>query len=252
MAHLLPALFRLQHSHVFPLSLVNRLCAAGPLDHNANQMKLDSKYFDQIRVKPSAPRKADDDACACEWKGCTAAGHHKAPMGRGREGRYYHFCLDHVRQFNASYNYFIGMSDAEVEAFRKGALTGHRPTWKLGADKGGTDNLSEADAAGIRARRYAQFARYNARDPHHVLDDSDAPEHGTQRQAPRRSLRPLERKAFETLDLTEAAPAAEIKARFKELVKRHHPDANGGDRGSEDKLREIIQAYNYLKQAGLV
>jgi DnaJ-class molecular chaperone len=44
----------------------------------------------------------------------------------------------------------------------------------------------------------------------------------------------------------------EIKARFKELVKRHHPDANGGDRGAEDKLREIIQAYNYLKQAGLV
>ena len=41
-----------------------------------------------------------------------------------------------------------------------------------------------------------------------------------------------------------------IKARFKELVKRHHPDANGGDRSSEDKLREIIQAYNYLKSIG--
>jgi DnaJ-class molecular chaperone len=43
---------------------------------------------------------------------------------------------------------------------------------------------------------------------------------------------------------------ADIKAKFKELVKRHHPDVNGGDRGSEDKLREIIQAYNYLKSAG--
>ena len=42
----------------------------------------------------------------------------------------------------------------------------------------------------------------------------------------------------------------EIKSRFKELVKRHHPDANGGDRASEDKLREIIEAYNYLKSAG--
>jgi hypothetical protein len=214
-------------------------------------MKLDSKYFDQIRVKPSAPRDADEDSHVCEWKGCTNAGAHKAPMGRGREGKYYRFCLDHVRQFNASYNYFTGMSDAEVEAFRKGAVTGHRPTWKLGADKGGTDNLSEADSANPRARRYAQFARGGTQDPHHVLDDSDAVSHGTPRSAPRRNLRPLERRAFEALDLAETAQSPEIKARYKELVKRHHPDANGGDRGAEDKLREIIQAYNYLKQAGL-
>jgi len=46
------------------------------------------------------------------------------------------------------------------------------------------------------------------------------------------------------------AKRPDIKARFKELVKRHHPDANGGDRGSEDKLREIIEAYHYLKSAG--
>ncbi len=68
----------------------------------------------------------------------------------------------------------------------------------------------------------------------------------------RRPLKSLERKALETLHLPEQASKDDIKARFKELVKRHHPDANGGDRGSEDKLREIIQAYNYLKQAGLV
>ena len=48
----------------------------------------------------------------------------------------------------------------------------------------------------------------------------------------------------------EDAERIEIKGRFKELVKRHHPDANGGDRSSEDKLREIIEAYNYLKSAG--
>ena len=56
-----------------------------------------------------------------------------------------------------------------------------------------------------------------------------------------------------TLELDARADEAAIKARYKELVKRHHPDANGGDRSSEDKLREIIQAYNYLQieQAGL-
>lgn len=228
------------------------MCAAVTLDHNANRMKLESKYFDQIRVSPSEPRQAEEHTPVCQWKGCRAPGEHKAPMGRGRENEYYRFCLDHVRQFNASYNYFAGMSDAEVEDFRKGAVTGHRPTWKLGADKGGTDNLSEANVGNARARRYAQFARHGTQDPHHVLDDSDAVTHGTGRQTPRRALKPLERKAFETLHLAETALGPEIKSRFKELVKRHHPDANGGDRGAEDKLREIIQAYNYLKQAGLV
>ena len=43
---------------------------------------------------------------------------------------------------------------------------------------------------------------------------------------------------------------AEIKARFKVLVKRHHPDSHGGDRSYEDRLRAVIQAYNYLRAAG--
>jgi DnaJ-class molecular chaperone len=68
----------------------------------------------------------------------------------------------------------------------------------------------------------------------------------------RRQLKPLERKALVTLDLKVEASKEDIKTRFKDLVKLHHPDANGGDKRSEEKLREIIQAYNYLKQAGLV
>ncbi len=62
-----------------------------------------------------------------------------------------------------------------------------------------------------------------------------------------RPIRNAERKAFDTLGLEIDATAVEIKARFKELVKRHHPDANGGDRSTEHRLIEIIQAYNYLK-----
>ena len=62
----------------------------------------------------------------------------------------------------------------------------------------------------------------------------------------------LELKSLEALRPGGGRRSHQIKARFKELVKRHHPDANGGDKRSENKLREIIQAYNYLKQAGLV
>jgi curved DNA-binding protein CbpA len=212
-------------------------------------MKLDSKYFDSIRVAPKREREpVREEHPACQWKGCTAPGRHKAPQGRGRDGEYYLFCLDHVRQYNASYNYFDGMKDSEVEEFQKDALTGHRPTWKVGV------NAQAANGQAAKEPRPADGARpsgWRALDPHGFF----AWRARAAREAPvetRRQLKPLEKKSLETLNLTGSATRVEIKARFKELVKVHHPDTNGGDARSGDKLREIIQAYNFLKQAGLV
>ena len=54
-------------------------------------------------------------------------------------------------------------------------------------------------------------------------------------------------KALTALGLDETADAGIVKSRYKQLVKQLHPDANGGDRSSEDKLREIIRAYKFLK-----
>jgi hypothetical protein len=210
-------------------------------------MKLNSKYFDSIRVSPRREREERERAARsrqheCQWKGCAEMASHKAPKGRGKDGEYYHFCLDHVRRYNASYNYFDGMSDGEVADFIKDAVTGHRPTWKVGANSAapGINQAAYSDRIGPGAR---------VRDPHGVLPGSSA---GKSAPKPRRQLRPLEKKAFTTLNLPHEADKAQIKSRFKELVKLHHPDANGGDRRSEEKLREIIQAYNYLKQVGLV
>ena len=97
-------------------------------------MKLDSKYFDSVRVKQDHEKAVSQEAPVCQWKGCAAAGQHRAPRGRGHEGEYYLLCLEHVRQFNASYNYFQGMSNADIEAYQKDSVTGHRPTWKVGAN----------------------------------------------------------------------------------------------------------------------
>ena len=200
-------------------------------------MKLDSKYFDSVRVRPDHEKVAREEAPACQWRGCTAAGVHRAPRGRGREGQYYLLCLEHVRQFNASYNYFAGMSNADIEAYQKDSVTGHRPTWKAGANSWAHGTRHGMGHAG----HDGHFS-----DPHGFFSWRAA---GVEQ---RRTLKPLELKSLESLDLGPAAARVEIKARFKQLVKRHHPDANGGDKRSEDKLREIIQAYNYLKQAGLV
>jgi hypothetical protein len=202
-------------------------------------MKFESKYFDCVRVKPDHAKVVGPEAPVCQWKGCSGAGLYRAPMGRGREGQYLRLCLEHVREFNASYNYFAGMSNAEVEAYQKDSLTGHRPTWRVGANSWAHGTQQGMGYAGPDGR----FA-----DPHDLF----AWRAGRGGEQQRRTVKPLELKSLEALGLTTTAERHEIKARFKELVKRHHPDANGGDKRSEDKLREIIQAYNYLKQAGLV
>ncbi len=208
-------------------------------------MKLDSKHFDSLRAKPTGETPAPAARPACQWKGCQGAGLYKAPVGRGQEGKYYLFCLDHVRQFNASYNYFEGWSTAEVEAFQKDAVIGHRPTWKTGTSG---EVRGYRDSSTARAGPGSAFSNSAFADPHDFLGGRI----GRETAPPARRLKPLERKSLQALALDEGATREQIKHRFKELVKRHHPDANGGDKRSENKLREIIQAYNYLKQAGLV
>ncbi len=192
-------------------------------------MKFDSPLFDRIRVKPTADRLKQRTCPACQWPGCARDGTHRAPKGRQAEGEYFFYCLDHVREYNQSYNYFAGMSDDAVYAYQKDALTGHRPTWKMG-------QRGETPADGTR-------------DPFGFSHEMG----GQPFEPPReesRAIRTTERRALELMGLELSATAEEIKTRFKELVKKHHPDANGGDRTSEERLRNVIQAYNALKQAG--
>ena len=197
-----------------------------------------SDLFEKIRVKPARKARAgnnpDADAPLCQHPGCDKPGPHRAPKGRGREGEFFNFCLDHVREHNKSYNYFTGMAADDVIAYQRESALGLRPTWKLGHN-------------GARHRdRGRPSPRFSVDDPFDVFEGT-AP---GARPAERRTVLAAHRHAFETLDLEETAERAEIRAKFKALVKRHHPDVNGGDRSGEHRLREIIQAYNTLKSAG--
>jgi curved DNA-binding protein CbpA len=205
-------------------------------------MKPNSKYFDRIRVRPQSRADAKPDVPQCQWDGCVEAGTHRAPVGRMKEGEYFHFCLDHVRQYNKSYNYFSGLNDSDVARFQKEALTGHRPTWTVSAN--GSAARTAPDYSRMRSGRAAYHNRM--RDPFNLFNDGEE-----QRAAPaKRRAKPLEAKALQTLGLDEKATGDQIKSRYKELVKRHHPDSNGGDRGSEDRFRDVVQAYRLLRQAG--
>ncbi|MFO1117733.1 MAG: DnaJ domain-containing protein [Beijerinckiaceae bacterium] len=202
-------------------------------------MDLNSPIFDRIRAgRQQQQRRSEPESrrIVCDFPGCDANGEFRAPMGRLREGQYFCFCLDHVREYNATYNYFDGMNDEAVARWMKEDLIGHRPTWAMGVNRAGKP--FREDGSGVQ-------------DPLGMFSDG-----ARRRAAPERPARPAygiaAMKALSALGLDDTADAAAIKAKYKELVKRLHPDANGGDRSSEDKLREIIRAYNYLRSAKLV
>ena len=205
-------------------------------------MSNDSPLFDRIRVKPDQDRRLRAELPGCEWPRCDAPATHRAPKGRLRASEYWRFCLDHVREYNNSYNFFEGMSDDAIAKYQKEDLTGHRPTWKMGS-VGGRRTEAKRNSRGSRGSGWA------ADDPFGLFERVAGGGHAGPAAEGRKVLN-AQRRALDVLGLEADAQRADIKARFKVLVKRHHPDANGGDRTSEDRLREIIQAYNYLKSAG--
>jgi hypothetical protein len=205
-------------------------------------MKENSPLFDRIRVKPDQDRRLRTELPACEWPSCKAPATHRAPKGRDRANEYWRLCLDHVREYNSSYNFFAGMSEDAVAKFQKDSITGHRPTWKMGSIGG---------KRGKRPDKGFRDGDFPADDPFSLFGDIGARQNGHARRAPEeRKVLNAQRRALDVLGLEADAKRADIKSKFKMLVKRHHPDANGGDRGSEAQLREIIAAYNYLKSAG--
>jgi len=212
-------------------------------------MSSDSPLFDRIRVKPDQDRRLRAELPACEWPRCDAPATHRAPKGRLRANEYWRFCLEHVREYNNSYNFFAGMSDDAIAKYQKEDLTGHRPTWKMGSIGGRRGDKRR----GSRDHRGQDSAGpgWAADDPFGLFGAGGSGRGGHARRADEgRKILNAQRRALDVLGLEADAKRADIKAKFKVLVKRHHPDANGGDRTSEDRLREIIAAYNYLKSAG--
>lgn len=208
-------------------------------------MTFESKYFDKIRIKPTAKQKprVKEEAVMCEWPECKNTAPHRAPKGRGKEREYWHFCLNHVREYNQSYNFFQGMSNEAVASYQKDALTGHRPTWKMGANGGTKGKKSKADLDLESAiDPFSVFNEMNGRN-RWKSDSGSTSEPKTET----RKIFNAERKALQVMGLGPEATLEDVKTKYKLLVKQHHPDANGGDRSTEDRLIEIIQAYNYLK-----
>jgi DnaJ domain len=163
----------------------------------------------------------------CDHPGCAGTGDYRAPRSRDRLDVFFWFCLDHVRDYNARWNYYAGMSATEIEAEIRNDTVWQRPTWPLGSRIGVRFDT--------RWRDYGMFG----------FEDEDAP--GERRERARKRPLTEQEQALAVFDLAHPFGRGELKARYKELVKLHHPDAHGGDREAEERLKVINQAYSILK-----
>ena len=189
----------------------------------------------------SAPRsrhgrfhgRVDGNERVCEAPGCTEAGEFRAPAGEGRRpgsngpGDWRWFCLDHVRAFNGRYNYFSGMSTEEIEAEQRPYAGWERETraFSVNPNTGPrwADFTDPLDAIGAR------FARAMAQ------------------RADGRELSESDHKSMKILGLEPDADRRALRQRYADLVRRYHPDRNGGDRAHEKALQDVIAAYTQLK-----
>ena len=165
----------------------------------------------------------DPDACgrSCDYPGCAEAGGYRAPKSRNSLNEYWWFCLEHVREYNSRWDFYKGMTPEQIEAQTRDDTSWQRPTWPLG--RLGQKYLNEQ----------------HLRDPLEGLSAGRARAEERMRAVIPAALR----EPLSTLGLEWPVSLDALKARYKELAKRHHPDANGGDRRAEERLKVINLAY---------
>lgn len=196
-------------------------------------------YIVSIRRKeiPVARTHVDEQGVAsdtdCQHIGCERAAYHRAPKSPDALGEHYWFCLEHVREYNRTWNFFQDMSAEEVEQFRVDAVTGHRPTWKFG------ERVSDKNRHFETNDPFSFSSHWNKQDSQNKTDATSS------------FLTAKQRKALSQLNLNTTATLQDVKMRYKQLVKRYHPDANGGDKTTEERFKTITGAYAFLIASGL-
>ena len=176
----------------------------------------------------------------CARPGCDEAGEFRAPGGRPSgfdgPGEFRWFCLDHVREFNSGYDFFDGMTaeeilraqspihgwDRQTRAFRPTAGVDSPPRW--------ADFADPLEAISGRAHAHVRTRRPTAHQDGVIVS-------------------PEERRALDVLGLPLDADRKAFRGRYSELVRKYHPDRNGGDRSYEARLQEVVEAYQLLRKA---
>jgi DnaJ domain len=168
----------------------------------------------------------------CAVPSCNNPGEFKAPLQPANfdgPGTWRFLCLDHVREHNARYNFFEGMSPEEIQDAQSPLTGWERPSRRFAANgvdppPQWSDFSDPLDAISGRFGRVREPSSYS------------------------RFSKP-ERRALSVLGLGEDSDRHRLRQRYSLLVRRFHPDKNGGDRSHERQLGEVIEAYQLLRKA---
>ncbi len=171
------------------------------------------------------------DTHVCDMPGCADIAEHRAPKDRSLSA-YYHFCLEHTREYNKAWNFFEGMSSADVEEHVYNSMYGDRPTWKYGVNGNAEDMLYER----------AWKMQYGNDEPPPNAKEREKNQIGASQFS-------KEHEAMAIMGLAPPLTFEAIKAKYRELALKHHPDRNHGCLKSEELLKEINMAYTVLKLA---
>ncbi len=169
---------------------------------------------------------------ACEHPGCEETGQYRAPKSPDDLDEFYWFCKDHVREYNLKWNFFNGQTEEEMNAQMDKDRVWERETKPFG-------KKSEEQRA---------WSRLGIEDPHQILGENATRNPGKSITGTRK-LPPTERRALDILEAKDHWTKAEIRKSYKALIKVLHPDMNGGDRGHEEQLSEVVWAWDQIKES---
>ncbi|HUF57106.1 MAG TPA: J domain-containing protein [Thermohalobaculum sp.] len=180
----------------------------------------------------------------CDWPGCRHRAKYRAPHSPDRLHAYRWFCLDHVREYNRGWNFFENHSEPELDAQARADRTWERPTWRLGEGPF-AHRFGQAHAEGNA------WARFGFSDPFEVLGEAATINGGEPaNERPRRRLTGQEQMAMDSLGLPhQVVSRAEVRARYRALVKELHPDMNGGANPDPERLALVLSSWKVLSQS---
>lgn len=184
---------------------------------------------------PKSSASEDPPERICDREGCCEPALYPAPKDRTHLREYFWFCIDHIREYNTNWNYYMGMNEDEIEHHRRSDTTWQRPTWPLG--KSPIKSLKDIHD--------------DILDPYGIF--SEKPKEVEQKPQPQKpgicfSYNTYEARALIQLGLEQPVTFFAIKKAYKELAKQYHPDANNGDKTAEERLKVINHAYGILKK----
>ncbi len=189
----------------------------------------------RIILKPKSPEYADTNKPPktrfCDMPGCPNHGKHKAPKHRGLND-YYYFCFEHIKEYNKAWDFFSGMSEHEVEKHMTSSFYGDRPTWRYNSDRKAEEHLYEE---ACKTYYFGEESYNSSSQNRHTHNNGNAntPEH----------------EALAIMGLSPPITLEEIKAQYKKLAKKYHPDINRDNKQAEELLKKINMAYTILKMA---